>query len=493
MIRENTFFQEQKLSVQKIVHIAADWVESPGRDNERTASLHGVTTSTIVNLNKLFRQLTEQWFERQIEKNPNFLLGGPGKIVEIDESHMYKAKYNRGHMLRRKSIWIFGMTERHTNKVAMFRVKQRDAATLLPIIRAHVKPGSMIVSDADVVTRIIEYVNKIVTWQDLPMRFKVDVATLLDRDSRLAFQLTSRAENDIVSRCPINLKSLSISSFYCGKRPIPEKQQFSFRYCVQLPNDRVAVTEKRYIRDRAVEEFVRIFKHKKTTVKTLRLTAGRRMDDFLKNAVAGIVELKKEQCPKFVIRVTEIDFHGNLVAEFCELLSFFDTSILMSIKIEGYDIEPEVVSMLVATEQFKKAKKVSIMPLVSVPIDNFLHLNTFEVKLASAKPEEKFQTEPLPLDSFFTIMAEREIDENFLVGLFEKMKLPEKSRYSISTHDYNHVSKHATPSSDNVFILKVDAQSIYGVIVSCDALKRLKMDVAVYLNLREFGFDFTDL
>ncbi|ULU02957.1 hypothetical protein L3Y34_002496 [Caenorhabditis briggsae] len=32
-------------------------------------------------------------------------------------------------------------------KVAMFRVKQRDAATLLPIIRAHVKPGSMIVSD----------------------------------------------------------------------------------------------------------------------------------------------------------------------------------------------------------------------------------------------------------------------------------------------------------------------------------------------------------
>ncbi|ULT87442.1 hypothetical protein L3Y34_006927 [Caenorhabditis briggsae] len=60
--------------------------------------------------------------------------------------------------------------------------------------------------------------GKIVTWQDLPMRFKVDVATLLDRDSRLAFQLTSRAENDIVSRCPINLKSLSISSFYCEER-----------------------------------------------------------------------------------------------------------------------------------------------------------------------------------------------------------------------------------------------------------------------------------
>ena len=39
-------------------------------------------------------------------------LGRRRMIIEIDESLVFKIKYNRGSGLKRKKIWCFGMTER---------------------------------------------------------------------------------------------------------------------------------------------------------------------------------------------------------------------------------------------------------------------------------------------------------------------------------------------------------------------------------------------
>ena len=62
-------------------------------------------------------------------------------------SAAFHAKYNRGDMLGRTYDWVFGMLERGTNKVRLFHVADRTAATLLPIIAANVEVGSTIVSD----------------------------------------------------------------------------------------------------------------------------------------------------------------------------------------------------------------------------------------------------------------------------------------------------------------------------------------------------------
>ena len=67
------------------------------------------------------------------------VIGGPGKIVEIDESKFGKRKYNRGK--RVDGVWVFGGIEQGSNRMFMTAVEDRSTATLLPIIKKFIKPG----------------------------------------------------------------------------------------------------------------------------------------------------------------------------------------------------------------------------------------------------------------------------------------------------------------------------------------------------------------
>ena len=74
-------------------------------------------------------------------------LGGPGRIVEIDEAKFGKRKYNRGRQV--EGSWVLGGIERDTTKcfLAVCPDNRRNEATLLPIIRHYVAPGSTIITD----------------------------------------------------------------------------------------------------------------------------------------------------------------------------------------------------------------------------------------------------------------------------------------------------------------------------------------------------------
>ncbi len=69
-------------------------------------------------------------------------IGGPGKIVEIDESLFIKIKHNRGKQLKIKRIWVFNGAERGTR--SFFFVKKE---TLLSLIFKHIAAGLIIYSD----------------------------------------------------------------------------------------------------------------------------------------------------------------------------------------------------------------------------------------------------------------------------------------------------------------------------------------------------------
>ena len=72
-------------------------------------------------------------------------LGCRSMVIEIDESLVFKIKYNRGSELIRKEIWCFGMTKRKQNGLCHIQVVlNRKAETLLSIIYDHCNEGSLV-------------------------------------------------------------------------------------------------------------------------------------------------------------------------------------------------------------------------------------------------------------------------------------------------------------------------------------------------------------
>jgi hypothetical protein len=68
-------------------------------------------------------------------------IGGPGVIVEIDETKVAKRKYHRGH--RVEGAWVIGGVERtESRKFFAMRVPNRSNDIILEVIDKFVQPGS---------------------------------------------------------------------------------------------------------------------------------------------------------------------------------------------------------------------------------------------------------------------------------------------------------------------------------------------------------------
>ncbi|ESO11399.1 hypothetical protein HELRODRAFT_145646, partial [Helobdella robusta] len=75
-------------------------------------------------------------------------LGGPGRIVQIDETLVSSNKRTRqGRTGASQQRWVFGGVDNLTKEAFLVEVPQRDIATLMPIIQQHILPGTSIWSD----------------------------------------------------------------------------------------------------------------------------------------------------------------------------------------------------------------------------------------------------------------------------------------------------------------------------------------------------------
>lgn len=62
-------------------------------------------------------------------------LGGPNVIVEVDEVFNTPRKGRRGRRVRTRNWWLFGATERGSNRSFLGRCVRRTALVLITMIR----------------------------------------------------------------------------------------------------------------------------------------------------------------------------------------------------------------------------------------------------------------------------------------------------------------------------------------------------------------------
>ena len=140
-----SFFNNAHLSLHQTLKLIYYWSSHPSSIFSTVQAETNINSrTTIIDYYNFLRDLCQGWATRV---QANTMLGGVGRVVEVDESKLFHAKYNRDDMLGRQYDWVFGMIERGTNRVRFFHVADRTANILLPIIAANVAQGSTIVSD----------------------------------------------------------------------------------------------------------------------------------------------------------------------------------------------------------------------------------------------------------------------------------------------------------------------------------------------------------
>ena len=102
-IREGSWFAKSKLSLETITKLTYYWVYKLPQEFVRREL--GLGEHTSVDWNNFCREVCCEIVQLDCEK-----IGGPGRVVEIDESKFGKRKYHRGR--RVDGVWVFGGIER---------------------------------------------------------------------------------------------------------------------------------------------------------------------------------------------------------------------------------------------------------------------------------------------------------------------------------------------------------------------------------------------
>ena len=140
-IRTCSFFEGSKLSLCDCMLIIHLWCKN------YTESLicdeFDFSNKTIIDWFRYCRDLCVFDFEHDMQ-----MIGGPGTIVEIDETLAVKRKNHQGRAVR--DGWLFGGIERRADgqfKCFLKLVYNRSAPLLTHLIREHVAVGTTIITD----------------------------------------------------------------------------------------------------------------------------------------------------------------------------------------------------------------------------------------------------------------------------------------------------------------------------------------------------------
>ena len=137
-IRHASWFAKSKLSFRNILIITYGLLRRETIESIKFENCFSSTTTADWN-----SYVREEMVDYII--NQSGPIGGPGIIIEIDESKFGKRKNNRGRKVN--GTWVFGGVERESGKCFLQPVEFRDRQTLTDIIKSRILPGTTIISD----------------------------------------------------------------------------------------------------------------------------------------------------------------------------------------------------------------------------------------------------------------------------------------------------------------------------------------------------------
>jgi transposase-like protein len=139
-IRSSSVLFQSKIHLRNFIHLVYLWTQQLSLG--QIARLLVMDENTVRKLLFLCRSVCSWQLSRM-----DLRLGGEGRTVQVDESIINRAKYQRGHALYQSPKWVLGIYDAE-RKVGVTRlVANRGANTLLPLIQQLVLPGTIIYTD----------------------------------------------------------------------------------------------------------------------------------------------------------------------------------------------------------------------------------------------------------------------------------------------------------------------------------------------------------
>ena len=138
-LRIDTWLQHSKLSYRTIVLFIYCWSKEMTSVKFCKEQLK-IEKKSVIDWNNFLREVCAA----ELLANP-VVIGGPGRIVELDESLFSRRKNHQGRTLPQQ--WVFGGIDSTSRDCFMYTVPDRSGPTLLPIIQQSIAPGTIIMSD----------------------------------------------------------------------------------------------------------------------------------------------------------------------------------------------------------------------------------------------------------------------------------------------------------------------------------------------------------
>jgi ssDNA-binding Zn-finger/Zn-ribbon topoisomerase 1 len=136
---KDSFFANNKIPCHDLLRIAYKWLS--GQRFKDIVTQTGHAQVTVCDHIRFCREIIASFVYEEDTK-----IGGPGIIVEVDESKFGKVKYHRGH--RVEGVWILGGVERtEERRIFLVAVPDRTKETLVNILERHILPGSVVITD----------------------------------------------------------------------------------------------------------------------------------------------------------------------------------------------------------------------------------------------------------------------------------------------------------------------------------------------------------